>query len=287
MLGAGKRRLKTVVCVSASPPDSAHGAAASARAVSRQSQTSLLHRSFPLALRLPSLPRRGVQSLIRSPLRSHSAFLLRRPLVTSPLPSPPACRHLFGLSSTSLPPITQQIRRRLPFPPSAFFSLVLDVPSYQQFLPYCLQSTLLASSPATHSFTAQLSLGFSAFQEQYTSLVTYSSPATTPTQQLYRVHARSLNCTLFNHLSSTWEIRPVPGRLRECDVTFDIEMSINSALHRAVVSRVFSNVAVQQLDAFVQRGQQLMSAAVHEREERQAASARQAVRAASVDRGVI
>ena len=172
-------------------------------------------------------------------------------------------RHLFGFASAS-PPIQQQLRRRLPFPPSAFYSLVLDVPSYQLFLPYCLRSTLLASTPSTQSFTAQLTLGFTPFTESYTSLVSYSQPSASSSQpqQPYRVHARSLNSTLFNHLASTWEVRPVPSQPHVCDVTFDIEMSVKSALHRAVVSRVFANVAEQQLEAFVRRGQELTTAAV-------------------------
>ena len=190
-------------------------------------------------------------------------------------------RCLFGLSlSSTSPPIKQQIRRRLPFPPSAFYSVVLDVPSYHLFLPYCLQSDLLTSTPATHSFSAQLTLGFSQFNERYTSLVDYSDPSTAPTSQLYRVHARSLNCTLFRHLSSTWEMRAVDGRPGECDVLFDIEMSISSPLHRALVSRVFSNVAEQQLTAFVQRAQQLINSNASTSHTQQRA-------AAPVNRGVI
>ena len=290
MDGQCKRRLLIAAPSLVQLPASARTAA---RSATRRYHTLHTHRCCTSLLRPPSV---SLHSTF-CPSLPCSTFLLADPSTVSPLPFSPPCgrRSLFGFSSTS-PPIKQQIRRRLAFPPSAFYSLVLDVPSYQQFLPYCLHSSLVASTPTTHSFTAQLTLGFSQFNEHYTSLVTYSSPPTntdTPTvqqqQQLYRVHARSLNSTIFRHLSSTWEIRTVAGRPRECDVLFDIEMSITNPLHRVVVSRVFANVAEQQLAAFVQRGQQLMAAAMHDRRaEREATNASQVERTVPpINRGVI
>ena len=151
--------------------------------------------------------------------------------------------------------MTQRISRRVPFSPSTFFSVVLDVPSYHLFLPFCVASRIVSQQPAaaagaaSSSFTAQLTVGFRVFTESYVSEVRYARP--------HSIRVRATESSVFSRLESAWTLAAVEGDAEQCDVSFSIDFQVRSAMHAGAVKMFFGDVTQQQMQAFMQRCQQL------------------------------
>ena len=64
--------------------------------------------------------------------------------------------------------------RTLPFPPDQLFDLVADVGAYPQFLPWVV-ATRIRETSETH-LVADMSVGFRAIRETFTSRVTLDRP---------------------------------------------------------------------------------------------------------------
>ena len=147
--------------------------------------------------------------------------------------------------------MVQTIRRRVPFAPSTFFNVILDVASYHLFLPFCVSSKVLTppspspSSPSASTFKAQLTVGFRVFTESYGSLVTYRAPQS--------ISVQATESAIFDHLNSQWRFLPVAGAPRECDVEFTIDFLVTSRMHAGAVQMFFGDVTEQQMKAFVKR----------------------------------
>ena len=185
----------------------------------------------------------------------------------------------------------QTIRRRVPFSPLSFFSVVLDVPSYHLFLPFCVSSSIVSgslppsgpastaassspSSPSSSSsFTAQLTVGFRIFTESYVSEVTYAQPRS--------IHIKATESAIFRHLVSAWTLAAVPDSPEQCDVSFSIDFLVRSAMHAGAVKMFFGDVTEQQMSAFMQRCAQLNS---HRRQPQQLQQQPDAGRGKAVDR---
>ena len=170
----------------------------------------------------------------------------------------PLC-HLFGFSAPK--PVTQTIRRRVPFSPSTFYSVILDVPSYHLFLPFCVASTLNPGSPpptpnAPSTFTATLTVGFRVFTESYTSRITSTPPHT--------ITVQAISSSIFDHLNSTWVFSPVASSPSECDVAFTIDFLVTSRMHAGAVQMFFGDVTEQQMKAFIKRCQEVEGQRVKE-----------------------
>ena len=162
-------------------------------------------------------------------------------------------RSLFGFSAPQ--PVTQTIRRRVPFAPATFFAVILDVSSYHLFLPFCVASTITPhpSSPPSltspSTFTAQLTVGFRVFTESYTSLVRADPPHT--------ISVTAQQSSIFHHLNSTWTFTPVPSDPHSTDVRFTIDFLVKSRMHAGAVQMFFGDVTEQQMQAFVKRAAEI------------------------------
>ncbi|KAL8714548.1 MAG: hypothetical protein Q9220_001496 [cf. Caloplaca sp. 1 TL-2023] len=100
----------------------------------------------------------------------------------------PSARHLqrpchrhFVSSSTLTPVQTLTASRILPYPRSALYNLIADIPSYPSFLPYCKSSQITSRSrpDPTHSqqwpHTADLRIGWGPYDESFKSRI-YCAP---------------------------------------------------------------------------------------------------------------
>ncbi|KAL9594341.1 MAG: hypothetical protein Q9219_007091 [cf. Caloplaca sp. 3 TL-2023] len=126
--------------------------------------TTTLHRLSPTIPKALPLP------------KHHHHHLLHKP---SPSPNP---SHPF--SSTTLTPLqTLTASRILPYPRSALYALIADIPSYPSFLPYCKSSriTSYSASDPIHQTrwprTADLRVGWGPYDEAFTSRI-YCLPHT-------------------------------------------------------------------------------------------------------------
>jgi coenzyme Q-binding protein COQ10 len=192
------------------------------------------------------------------------------------------------------------------YTPSQIYAVVADVGSYDQFVPWCVRSTVLEkgqgegeedegndddTSPSTSSSSsssfasppgdgddavttmeAELEVGFRAFSERYTSVVTlrpggvvagdglgggsgaFSTstsathappPAATPASITSTVRGS----TLFTHLDCSWAFSPGPAP-GTAWLTFGIAFEFKSPLYRAVASAFFDEVVRRMVEAF-------------------------------------
>ena len=167
----------------------------------------------------------------------------------------------------------------------ALYDVVRDVGAYHEFVPFCRGSrvtpreTWRATAPAARStedaeyFEADLEIGFTVFNEKYTSAVTCEAPR--------MVQARSVKSGLFENMTTTWRFTPLDGdegdedddvagghakgddaKAREVTdggviVDFEIDFQVRDPMHAAAVSMVFDDVANSQINAFEKRCKQL------------------------------
>ena len=164
----------------------------------------------------------------------------------------------------------------------ALYDVVRDVGAYHEFVPFCKGSrvtpreTWRADGETTTSvdgreyFEADLEIGFTVFNEKYTSAVTCEAPR--------MVQARSVKSGLFENMTTTWRFTPLDGDEDEDDegghakgddakarevtgggviVDFEIDFHVRDPMHAAAVSMVFDDVAKSQINAFEKRCKQL------------------------------
>jgi hypothetical protein len=75
----------------------------------------------------------------------------------------------------------------------------------------------------------------------------------------HRVHSSVTDSRLFDHLESTWELRPGP-RPNTTWLTFKVDFAFSSALYRQVADLFFSEVVKRMMGAFEGRCAQLYGA---------------------------
>ncbi|KAF9483927.1 hypothetical protein BDN70DRAFT_873040 [Pholiota conissans] len=175
-------------------------------------------------------------------------------------------RTLFSLPS--LPPLpsfgsrpqTFSEERLFPYKEKELYSIVADVASYPQFIPYCTGSRI-DSGALTKAMQekivvdAELTVGFMSFTESYVSTVTCI-----PFQSVQAV--ASSTTPLFKALSTTWRFQTPPpgtGTQAHCDpsqstlVTFDLTYEFANPLHAGISSSFFGKVSGMMIQAFEDR----------------------------------
>ena len=168
----------------------------------------------------------------------------------------------------------------------ALYDVVRDVGAYHEFVPFCKGSRVTpretwrararaedgetTSVDGREYFEADLEIGFTVFNEKYTSAVTCEAPR--------MVQARSVKSGLFENMTTTWRFTPLDGDEDEEDedgrakgddakarevtdggviVDFEIDFQVRDPMHAAAVSMVFDDVANSQINAFEKRCKQL------------------------------
>lgn len=153
------------------------------------------------------------------------------------------------------------------------YDLVVDVPNYPKFLPWCERAEVLHEDAS--SMTARLHLAYRGVRHAFTTRNTH-------------VAGRSVVVTLvdgpFSTLDGTWEFLPVgapaaapppaapsaasiasaaslaapaPDAPRACRIQFDLRYAFSNIALEALVSPVFDRIANTFVDAFVQRAEQV------------------------------
>jgi ribosome-associated toxin RatA of RatAB toxin-antitoxin module len=139
------------------------------------------------------------------------------------------------------------------YSPREMYDLVVDAPSYPQFLPWCQKGEILSEDASGR--TARLHLAYAGVRHAFTT-------------RNELVPERSLTMALvdgpFSHLQGEWRFTPigpapaVPGTgPQACKVEFDLSYAFSSRPLEAVVSPVFDKIANTFVDAFVVRAEQV------------------------------
>jgi ribosome-associated toxin RatA of RatAB toxin-antitoxin module len=126
------------------------------------------------------------------------------------------------------------------------FDLVVEVPAYPQFLPWCQRAEVLAQEPG--AVTARLHLAYAGVRHAFTTRNTH-------------VEGKSVSMSLvdgpFSHLDGTWRFLPIGPDGRACRVEFELSYAFASRPLELVVSPVFDRIANTFVDAFVARAEQV------------------------------
>lgn len=122
------------------------------------------------------------------------------------------------------------------------FDLIVDVPAYPQFLPWCDKAEILSTTP--DSMTARIGMAFGGLHKSFTTANTHTD-------------GRQIRLDLvdgpFKHLSGVWDFIPV-GDEQACRVELKLSYSFDS-MFGAIVGPVFDKIASTLVDAFVKRAE--------------------------------
>ena len=135
-------------------------------------------------------------------------------------------------------------RRRVPFTPEQMFDLVADVERYPEFLPLCEALTVRerTASAGKPVLVADMTAGYKAIRETFTSRVTLDEPAS-------RILVEYIDGP-FRHLENTWAFRPVPGG---SEIGFRIDYEFKSAMLGMLVGALFDKAFRKFAEAFENR----------------------------------
>jgi ribosome-associated toxin RatA of RatAB toxin-antitoxin module len=132
------------------------------------------------------------------------------------------------------------------YSPREMFDLVVDVPAYPQFLPWCQRAEVLSQEPGV--VTARLHLAYAGVRHAFTTRNT-------------QVEGQSVGMSLvdgpFSHLEGVWRFLPIGPDGKACKVEFELSYAFASRPLELVVSPVFDRIANTFVDAFVARAEQV------------------------------
>lgn len=130
-------------------------------------------------------------------------------------------------------------RRRLPYPTALVYSVISDVKLYNQFVPWCKKSEIVKLNHK--GFEAELTIGFSLFEEKYISDVTLVPGSA--------VKASSTKTTLLDYLHTEWTVSPTSDP-NSCWVSFKLDFKFKSALYSQVSDLFFDEIVKRMVLAF-------------------------------------
>ena len=139
--------------------------------------------------------------------------------------------------------------RTLPHPACTLFELVLDIETYPQFLPWCIDAKV---ADRTHDTLAgTLTVGTKLIHSSFTSLVRFDA-----TTGIVSMRAQS---NLFSRFESRWHITPVekgdsPGKSDlSSEVDFVVDFELRNLPFKSVFDNVFEQAALRMVEAFERR----------------------------------
>ncbi|MCR5882583.1 type II toxin-antitoxin system RatA family toxin [Rhizobacter sp. J219] len=146
----------------------------------------------------------------------------------------------------------KQVRKSVLLTYSApeMYALVVDIPSYPRFLPWCEKAEVLTRDDA--GMTAKLHLAYGGLRHAFTTRNSHVADSSVTV---------SLVDGPFSVLDGSWRFVPLvlPGAQPEpaCKIEFDLRYAFSSRPLELVVSPVFDKVANTFVDAFVKRATQV------------------------------
>jgi len=135
-------------------------------------------------------------------------------------------------------------KRVLPYTPEQMYALVADVARYPEFLPWCLEATVVRAEQDV--LKAVLLVGHKSFHDTFTSIVKLDPP-------------HGLSVTYgggpLKSLSNVWTFEPA-GQAG-CEITFFVSFEFKSFLLGAMMDVFFESAFCRMVSAFEQRAAQL------------------------------
>lgn len=141
------------------------------------------------------------------------------------------------------------------YAPEEIYRLVVAVPDYPAFLPWCERGEVLVEDE--QGMTARIHLAYGGVRQAFT---------TRNTHEPGRAVSLALLDGPFSMLEGQWRFVPLvapgqalaPGQAAQaCKVEFSLQYAFSSRPLEAVVSPVFDRVAATLVDSFVKRAEQV------------------------------
>ncbi|MEY4751472.1 MAG: hypothetical protein RIQ60_3686 [Pseudomonadota bacterium] len=144
------------------------------------------------------------------------------------------------------------------YSPREMYELVVGVPDYPRFLPWCQKAEV--SDLSEHGMTARLYLAYAGVKHAFT----------TRNQHVVNesVHMQLVDGP-FSHLDGQWRFVPLGSAAphgapdagpQACRVEFELSYEFSSRMLELAVSPVFDRIANTFVDAFVARAEQVYGA---------------------------
>ena len=142
---------------------------------------------------------------------------------------------------------THAEKRHLPYTPEQLFELVANVEKYPEFLPWCLESSIVGREG--NIFYADLVIGYKMFREKFGSKVTLEQP--------HHVHVQYLRGPM-KHLSNHWRFIEMPDGT--CTIDFYVDFEFRNIVFQRLMGVFFNEIVRRMVTAFEQRAAQLYAA---------------------------
>ena len=127
------------------------------------------------------------------------------------------------------------------------FALVIDIPSYPEFLPWCDQASVVEQT--ADGMTAKVGISLAGLSQSFTTRNAHEKD---------RKVSLELVDGPFSKLDGYWDFTPVgKGGERACKVEFHLRYDFDNAALAALVGPVFDKIAGSLVDAFVKRAGQV------------------------------
>jgi coenzyme Q-binding protein COQ10 len=149
---------------------------------------------------------------------------------------------------------THSESRRVPYDADLMFSVVADVERYPEFLPWVTGLKVLSREKAgsREVVIAEMTVGFAALRERYTSRVVLDQAA------------RTVDVTqaegVFRHLDTRWRFTPDGADKKACRIDFYLRFEFRSRLLSVVASKAMSLAVSTMTHAFEERARALSTA---------------------------
>ena len=124
------------------------------------------------------------------------------------------------------------------------FDLVNDVESYPQFLPWCSGTTLIESTETT--MQASLKVAKAGLKYSFTTRNEHERPG--------KIRIELVEGP-FSSLSGVWLFQPLSDEA--CKVSLSLQFDFSGKLTSLAMGKVFNQMAVTMVDAFVSRADQV------------------------------
>ncbi|MBS4009316.1 MAG: type II toxin-antitoxin system RatA family toxin [Roseovarius sp.] len=148
---------------------------------------------------------------------------------------------------------THSETRGLRYTAEQMYTLVADVASYPQFLPWTAAARVRSVRPqgdGSEIMEADLVISFKVFRERFGSRVVLWP-------EMRRIETEYLEGP-FHHMRSNWAFRDVEGG---CEVSFDVDFAFKNRLLQSAADLFFYEAMKRIVRAFEQRAQELYGAA--------------------------
>ena len=139
------------------------------------------------------------------------------------------------------------------YSPREMYALVIDVPAYPQFLPWCERAEVLERHD--DGVTARLQMAYAGVRHAFTTRNLHSA------DDSVRI---ALVDGPFSELAGAWQFialaPPGGGEAQACRIEFELRYAFSNATLEGLLSPVFGRIANTLVDSFVQRAEQVYGA---------------------------